>query len=90
MREPDNWCILDTCPNLLAAEVDAGLLRSEGLTARVEPISDIPGLDQGARLWVDAACMGRARLLLRAATVSEAELEHLAMEGPSKRAGDSG
>jgi len=76
--EPDEWGLLDTYPARIAAEIDAGLLRSEGVAAKVEAISDFPGQESGARLWVDAALAHRARWLLKMSTVSEAELEYLA------------
>ena len=48
IREPDNWSLLETYPDYLAAEAEAGYLRSEGIAARVRVISDIPGLDRCA------------------------------------------
>lgn len=81
MREPDEpseWCVLDTYPGRFAAEADAGYLRSERVAAKVEVISDFPGQDRGAQLWVDAALAHRARWLLKLSTVSDAELEYLA------------
>jgi hypothetical protein len=80
-REPDQpneWCVLDTYADRFAAEVDAGYLRSEMVAAKVEVVSDFPGQDRGAQLWVDAALAHRARWLLKLNTVSEAELEYLA------------
>ena len=76
--EPDEWCVLQTYANAISAEADAGFLRSEQVAARVEVISDFPGQDRGARLWVDAALAHRARWLLKLGTVSDAELEYLA------------
>jgi hypothetical protein len=76
--EPSEWCVLDAYADRLAAEADAGYLRSEMVAAKVEVISDFPGQDRGARLWVDAALAHRARWLLKLSTVSEAELEYLA------------
>jgi hypothetical protein len=76
--EPDEWCVLETYGNAISAEVDAGFLRSEHVAAKVEVVSDFPGQDHGARLWVDATLVHRARWLLKLGTVSEAELEYLA------------
>ena len=76
--EPEEWGLLDTYPARIAAEVDAGFLRSEGVAAKVEAMSDFPGQESGAQLWVDAALAHRARWLLKMSTVSEAELEYLA------------
>lgn len=76
--EPDEWCVLETYADRFAAEADAGYLRSEAVAARVEVVSDFPGQDRGARLWVDAALAHRARWLLKLGTVSDAELEFLA------------
>ena len=77
--EPDEWYAFDTYPNAIAAEADAGYLRSEKVAAKVEVINDSPGNVRGARLWVDAALVHRAKwLLLKLDTVSEAELEYLA------------
>jgi hypothetical protein len=76
--EPNEWCVLDTYGDRLAAEADAGYLRSEMVAAKVEVISDFPGQDRGAQLWVDAALAHRARWLLKLNTVSDAELDYLA------------
>jgi hypothetical protein len=76
--EPNEWCVLETYADRLAAEADAGYLRSEMVAAKVEVTSDFPGQDRGAQLWVDAALAHRARWLLKLGTVSEAELEYLA------------
>jgi hypothetical protein len=76
--EPNDWSLLDTYGDHLAAEADAGYLRSELVAAKVEVISDFPGQHRGAKLWVDAALAHRARWLLKLNTVSDAELEYLA------------
>jgi hypothetical protein len=76
--EPDNWSAVGTYPDAIAAEADAGYLRSEGVAARVDVIRDIPGQDHGARLMVDASLAHRARWLLQLGAPSEAELEYLA------------
>jgi hypothetical protein len=76
--DPDEWCVLETYTDRIAAEADAGFLRSEKLAAKVEVISDFPGQDRGIRLWVDAALVHRARWLLKLSSVSDAELEYLA------------
>lgn len=77
-EEPGEWCVLDTYADRIAAEADAGYLRSELVAAKVEVVSDFPGQERGAQLWVDAALAHRARWLLKLGTVSEAELEYLA------------
>ena len=76
--EPDDWCVLDTYPDRIAAEIDAGFLNGSGVAARVENVSDFPGQERGARLVVDARLAHRARWLLKLEAVSEAELEFLA------------
>ena len=78
LEEPDEWCVLDIYPDRVSAEADAGYLRSEMVAAKVELISDFPGQERGARLWVDASMAHRARWLLKLPTVSEAELDYLA------------
>lgn len=75
---PSEWCVLETYADRFSAEADAGYLRSEMVAAKVEVVSDFPGQDRGAQLWVDAALAHRARWLLKLSTVSEAELEYLA------------
>jgi len=77
-EEPSEWCVLDTYADRLAAEADAGYLRSEMVAAKVEITADFPGQDRGARLWVDAELAHRARWLLKLSSVSEGELEYLA------------
>ena len=76
--QPDEWRLLETYGDRFAAEADAGYLRSEMVAAKVEVISDFPGQDRGAQLWVDAALAHRVRWLLKLGTVSDAELEYLA------------
>ena len=76
--EPNEWSLLDTYGDRFAAEADAGYLRSEQVAAKVEVVSDFPGQDRGAKLWVDAGLAHRARWLLKLNTVSDAELEYLA------------
>ena len=70
--------MLQTYGDRFAAEVDAGFLRSEMVPVKVEILSDIPGLDRGALLWVEASLVHRARWLLKLETVSDAELDYLA------------
>jgi len=70
--------VLDIYPDRIAAEADAGYLRSEMVAAKVETVRSIEPEGDGARLWVDAAMAHRARWLLKLPTVSEAELEYLA------------
>jgi hypothetical protein len=76
--EPNDWCLLETYGDRFAAEADAGYLRSEQVAAKVHVVSDFPGQDRGAELWVDAELAHRARWLLKLNTVSDAELEYLA------------
>jgi hypothetical protein len=77
-EEPKDWCLLDTYADHIAAEADAGYLRGEQVAAKVEVISDFPGQNRGAKLWVDVGLAHRARWLLKLNTVSDAELEYLA------------
>lgn len=77
-RRQIEWCELGTYPDRFAAEIDAGYLRSQEVPARVEVLSDVPGLERGAQVWVDAALLHRARWLLKLGPVSDAELEYLA------------
>jgi len=83
---PDEWTTLDVYPELFAAEIDAGFLRSEGVAARVERIGDFPGHERGARLLVDFGAAHRARWLLKLRAVDEEELCQLATAG----SGDAG
>jgi|SRR5687767_12032101 hypothetical protein len=76
--EPDDWEILKTYGTGSAAEVDAGYLRGEGVAAKVRPVGDIPGTENGAELMVDSKLAHRARWLLKLQPVSDAELEYLA------------
>jgi hypothetical protein len=76
--EPDDWCVLDTYPDRISAEIDAGFLNGSGVAARVDSISDFPGQERGARLIVDSTLAHRARWLLKLGPISEAELEFLA------------
>jgi hypothetical protein len=77
-RDPDDWEVLQTYGSASEAEVNAGYLRSEGVAAKVRPLGDIPGTENGAQLMVDSTLVHRARWLLKFDPVSDSELEYLA------------
>jgi hypothetical protein len=73
-----DWDVVETLPDVLAAEIAAGLLRSHGLSVRIETVAVVPGLQQGCRLWVRSHARTLARALLDAPAVSESDLDDLA------------
>ena len=82
---PSAWCVLDTYPDRVSAEIAAGLLAGHGIPVKVDPLGDFPGHERGAELVVDAQCLARARWLL-SLRVTDAELEDLAL----RTGGDTG
>lgn len=74
-KEPDHFLSFDDEPS---AEAVAELLRGQGVPARVETQSPVPGLVEDIRVVVPKALEHRARWLLRSADVTDGELNFLA------------
>jgi hypothetical protein len=66
-------------PNTTAAEIVAGLLRSEGIDAQVRVDEPIPGLTRSIRLMVPMAMLSKARAVADGARMSDEELASIAL-----------
>jgi hypothetical protein len=76
--DDEQYVVLQVCPDHLAAEVLANFLRTHGLSALVRNLSPLPGLEQGAEVWVPRSLLHRARWLNAVPSPTEAELDALA------------
>jgi hypothetical protein len=65
--------------NTTAAEIVAGLLRSEGIDAHIRVDEPIPGLTRSIRLMVPAALLRKAQAAADEARLSEEELASIAL-----------
>ena len=82
----DNWHKLARFDTNMQGELHANLLRNNGITVSLQPLSAIPGMNSGIVLWVENADLPQAQRILdgidadsnaRAdllATMSDAEL----------------
>jgi hypothetical protein len=84
------WHQLGVYPTLIAAELDAAYLRSEGILARAELWDPTLGHGTNAKLMVEAGSEDRARWFMKFEPVSEAELEFLATGDFPKSKGEGG
>ena len=69
-------------PNVTAAEIVAGLLRSEGVEAQIKLDEPIPGLTRSIRLMISAALLHRAQSIVDEARLSDEELAAIALATP--------
>ncbi len=67
-----------TFSDTTSAEVLAGMLRIEGVPVEVRTDSPLPGLVNTVKVFVPASLAHRARWLMNASTVTEAELDFAA------------
>lgn len=82
-RDDEALVVLQVCTDHLAAEVLANFLRAHGVAALVRNLSPLPGLEQGAQVWVPAGLLHRARWLNAVPSPTDAELDALATGNPS-------
>lgn len=75
----DELVVLQVCADHLAAEVLANFLRAHGVPALVRNLSPLPGLEQGAEVWVPGTLLHRARWLNAIPSPTDAELDALAI-----------
>ena len=71
---PEAQTAVATLDTEAAAEVLAGMLRSECVPAEVRTSSPLPGIVDGATVFVPASLAHRARWLINSSKVSDAEL----------------
>ncbi len=76
----ESWEVLVTCADQFTAEVQAGLLRNDGIPVDVRMESSLPGLVSEAKIFVPSLKLDRARWVIRHSEVSEEEL-YLAATG---------
>ena len=89
-RVDDNLVLARSCSDHIAAEVLAGLLRSESVPAVVRDLGPIPGLEAGAEVLVPASWLSRAKRLLARQEPSDEELAELAVRTPPDRREETG
>ena len=77
-RDEEEFVVLQVCADHLAAEVLANFLRAHGMSALVRNFSPLPGLEQGAEVWVPRRLLHRARWLNEVPSPTDAELDALA------------
>lgn len=86
----DNLVLVRFCPDHIAAEVLAGLLRSESVPVVVRNLGPIPGLEPGAEVLVPASWLPRAQRLLARQEPTDDELAELAARTSSSPPESSG
>lgn len=74
----ETWREFATYPDAASAEVVAGLLRSEGVPARVASDEPMPGLTRGSSVMVPPDMVRRAQWILSQAELSDEELAFFA------------
>ena len=60
----DNWHKLARFDTNIQGELRANLLRNNGITVSLQPLSAIPGMNSGIVLWVDHADLAQAQRIL--------------------------
>lgn len=75
---PRTWEQFEVVGDAASAELLAGRLRVDGVPAKVESQSPIPGLNEGFRVLIPAGMAQHARSIVASAQPSEAELIYLA------------
>lgn len=68
--------------NVTAAEIVAGLMRSEGIEAQIKLDEPIPGLTRSIRLMVPSKLLARAQSIVDEAGLSDEELAAIALATP--------
>ena len=82
----EDWEELEVLGDRASAASIFGLLQTEGLPARIDESSPIPGLDELFRVMVPVRFVDQARQILSAVDISESELDVLANDtSKSKR-----
>lgn len=60
----DNWHKLGRYDTNMQGELHANLLRNNGITVSLQPLSAIPGMNSGVVLWVEIADLAQAQRIL--------------------------
>lgn len=61
----DNWHKLARFDTNMQGELTANLLRNNGITVSLQPLSAIPGMNSGIVLWVEASDLAQAQRILK-------------------------
>lgn len=64
-NQVDNWHKLARYDTNMQGELHANLLRNNGITVSIQPLSAIPGMNSGIVLWVEDTDLAQAQLILR-------------------------
>ena len=60
----DNWHKLARYDTNIQGELHANLLRNNGITVSLQPLSAMPGMNSGIVLWVQDTDLAHARSIL--------------------------
>jgi hypothetical protein len=60
----DNWHKLARYDTNMQGELHANLLRNNGITVSLQPLSAIPGMNSGVVLWVENADLAQAKRII--------------------------
>lgn len=60
----DNWHKLARFDTNMQGELHANLLRNNGITVSLQPLSAIPGMNSGIVLWVESTDLAEAQRIL--------------------------
>ncbi len=63
-NEADNWHKLARYDTNMQGELHANLLRNNGVTVSLQPLSAIPGMNSGIVLWVEKTDLAQAQRIL--------------------------
>ena len=63
-NEADNWHQLARYDTNMQGELHANLLRNNGITVSLQPLSAIPGMNSGIVLWVEKTDLAQAQRIL--------------------------
>lgn len=64
-NQVDNWHQLARYDTNIQGELHANLLRNNGITVSLQPLSAIPGMNSGIVLWVENTDLTQAQHLLK-------------------------
>ena len=64
-NEADNWHQLARYDTNMQGELHANLLRNNGVTVSLQPLSAIPGMNSGMVLWVEKTDLAQAQRILQ-------------------------
>ena len=72
-NESDNWHQLARYDTNMQGELHANLLRNNGVTVSLQPLSAIPGMNSGIVLWVEKTDLVQAQHILQSVNNDSAD-----------------